>query len=85
MAFFCTVSGVRIIAPGVAKSAGGTIPDHDGTESSNSAEQAARATMVAMRKSPDEIEPSPEAMKAAENSALEQLTAPPKTGGKGNK
>ena len=82
MAFFCSVSGVRTIAPGVAKCAGGTVPEYDESDASIDAERAARATIEAMRKSPEEVEPSPEAVKAAENAALDQLTSPVTKSGK---
>ena len=46
MAFFCTVSGVRIVSPGVAKCAGGEVPEFDASDASEAAESAARAAIV---------------------------------------
>lgn len=76
MAFFCTKSGVRIVAPGISKSAGGDIAEYEGTDASASAEQAARSKLAEMAKSDHEAEPSPEAVKAAGAAAEEELTKP---------
>lgn len=82
MAFFCTVSGVRIVAPGIAKCAGGAIPEYDATEVSDAAERVARDVIVTHRKSDLEAEPSPEAIKAAGEAALDVITSPAKPAGK---
>ncbi|MGK3981322.1 hypothetical protein WMF38_57525 [Sorangium sp. So ce118] len=76
MAFFCTKSGVRTIAPGIAKSAGGDIPEYDGTDVSDAAETAARAQLSELAKHDNEAQPSPEALGAAANAAVEELTKP---------
>ncbi len=76
MAFFCMKSGVRIVAPGVAKSFGGDIPEYDGSDASESAEKVARAKLVELAKADNEAQPSPEAVKAAGAAAEEELTKP---------
>lgn len=76
MAFFCTVSGARIVAPGIAKSAGGEIPDYDGTEGSDAADAAARLKLSELAKHDNEAQPSPEALSVAATAAVEELTKP---------
>jgi hypothetical protein len=76
MAFFCIKSGARIVAPGIAKSAGGDIPDHDGTEGSDAADAAARLKLSELAKHDNEAQPSPDAIGAAANAAVEELTKP---------
>jgi hypothetical protein len=76
MAFFCIKSGVRIVAPGIAKSAGGEIPDYDGTEHSDAAEAAARGKLSGLAKHEAEAQPAPEALEAAKDAAVEELTKP---------
>ncbi len=70
MAFFCDRTGVRIVAPGTSKSAGGTVPEHDGTDMAVKAEQAAIDALHAGRKSAEEIVPSADATKAAVAAAV---------------
>ncbi len=73
MAFFCDKSGVRIVAPGTSKAAGGIVPEHDGSDAAIKAEQAAVEALHAGRKSAEEIVPSAEATKAAVASAVSVL------------
>ncbi len=74
MAFFCDRTGVRIVAPGVSKSAGGIVPEHDGSEAHDAAENAAIKALLSARKSAEEIGASPEAKAGAVVAALAVLT-----------
>jgi hypothetical protein len=78
MAFFCTVSGVRIVSPGIAKCAGGDVPEFDASDAAEAAEGAARASIVASRLEESELGPSAEAIAKAGAAALDELTKPPK-------
>lgn len=76
MAFFCTKTGVRIVAPGVSKGAGGDIAEYDGDDSGKAAEMAAQMKLAEMAKADNEALPSAEAQKAAAIAAEEELTKP---------
>lgn len=77
MAFFCERSGVRIVAPGIAKSAGGDVAEYDhASEISEAAEKAAGAKLVELAKADNESQPSPEALGAAKAAAEEEITKP---------
>lgn len=76
MAFFCTVSGVRIISPGIAKGAGGEVPEFDASDASEAAESAARAAIVANRLEESEVGPSADTIAKAGAAAMDEMTKP---------
>lgn len=76
MAFFCIVSGARIVAPGIAVSAGGNVLDYDASNPAHElAEQSARS-VLSHAKQKDDSEPSPEIKVAAQRAAENVLTDP---------
>jgi len=75
MAFFCTVTGNRILAPGISKAAGGEVPEHDGTDLADEAEHAARAALAKASLSAIEGAPSAQAIAAAVAAALKTFGA----------
>lgn len=76
MAFFCTVSGVRIVSPGIAKCAGGEVPEFDASDSAEAAESAAQKTIAANRLEESEVGPSADTIAKAGAAALEEMTKP---------
>jgi len=76
MAFFCNRSGVRIVAPGIAKSAGGDVPDFDSSDAASAAESAARSTIAASRLEESEVGPSPDTIAKANAAAMDEMTRP---------
>ncbi len=79
MAFFCEASGVRIVAPGIAISAGGTVPEFDHAQPVHEdAERSARAVLAAVP-AKDDSEPSIAAKGAALKAAETVLTDPNKS------
>ena len=76
MAFFCTKSGVRIVAPGISKSAGGDVQEYEGDEAAMAAERVAAQKLAELAKTDNEAQPSPEALKAASAAAEDELTKP---------
>jgi hypothetical protein len=85
MAFFCIKSGARIVAPGIAISAGGSVPDFDDSATIHAeAENAARAVLSSAAAKKDEGAPSPELIAAASKAAETVLTNP-KQSPKGNR
>ncbi len=79
MAFFCTKSGVRIVAPGIAVGEpGGTIPVYDGSEDHVVAEQAA-AVALKTPGSGGHSPPNETTIAAAQRAALEVLLGPANT------
>lgn len=86
MAFFCTKTGERIVAPGVHASVQpGGMPSFDDSPASRSAESAAVESLAVSRRSAAEIEPSPDAQARARDAATKALGAqtknePPKGG-----
>jgi hypothetical protein len=75
MAFFCTQTGARIMAPGIVTAAGGKIPAFEDTAEHRAAENAALQALAATRSSPFEP-PGPKAIDAAGIAALGMLRAP---------
>ena len=71
--FFCDKSGARIVAPGISKSAGGDVPDFDGSEAHLNAEAVARRALSENRKSPTEQTPSVDALVKAKQAAIAAL------------
>ncbi len=78
MAFFCMKSGVRIVAPGVAKSAGGDVAEYVESPVHDLAESAALKAIASKRKSDTETAPSAEALAAAVVAAAEVIETEPK-------
>ena len=79
MAFFCTKSGVRIVAPGIAVGEpGGTIPVYDGSEDHVAAEEAA-AVALKTPGSGGHSPPNEFTIAAAQRAALEVLLGPANT------
>lgn len=77
MAFFCERSGVRIVAPGIAKSAGGDVAEYDhASEVCDAAERAAGLKLIELAQAENEASPSPEALKAAKAAAEDEITKP---------
>lgn len=76
MAFFCDISGARLMAPGTGKSAGGSLPEHDGSPLHDAAEEAALAALTRIKRSATELSPAGTALEHARAAALETLTRP---------
>jgi len=72
--FFCTKTGARLIAPGISTTAGGNVPEHDGSPEHEAAAGKALAVIVAERKSPMEAASEATLGKAVE-AALAHLGA----------
>ena len=71
MAFFCSQTGARIVAPGVHISVQPNgVPAFDGSEASIAAESAAVAVLSGHRRHDLECEPSPPAQQQARAAAL---------------
>lgn len=71
MAFFCTQTGARIVAPGVSLDAdkNGGVPAHDGSKAAMLAEAAAIETLSKGRRSDVEGEPSGDVQETARAAA----------------
>lgn len=76
MAFFCDETGVRIVAPGVSVSAGGSVPMHDGTAYAAAAEHAADCELAKYRDAKGDTRISPEIEKACLMAAMASLAKP---------
>jgi hypothetical protein len=86
MAFFCIKSGARIVAPGIAVSAGGAIPDFDGAKPEHAVAEHSAAVVLASVPGKDDGEPTPAAKEAAVRAAESVLTDPKnKVAGKGGR
>lgn len=72
MPFFCTKTGARILAPGVSTSAGGNVPDHDGSPEHEAAEQAADEALMDPARGAA-TPPDEKAMAKATKAAVEAL------------
>ena len=82
MAFFCEKSGVRIVGPGVAMSAGGNVLEFDHAQPIHGdAESAARAVIAGVPGN-DAHAPSPDIKATAVKAAETVLTNPDKRAGK---
>lgn len=82
MAFFCEKSGVRIVGPGVAVSAGGNVLEFDHAQPvHNDAEHAARAVIASVPGN-DAHAPSADIKATAVKAAETVLTNPNKATGK---
>jgi hypothetical protein len=76
MAFFCTQTGARIVAPGVHQSVQPNgVPAHDGSDAAVAAEEAAVAALSGSRRHDLEAEPAPSAQEQARNAALKAFAA----------
>ena len=76
MAYFCDKSGVRVVAPGTSRSAGGSIPEHDGTAKAHAAESACVTALKSQVRGDYEL-PKPETVKAAVQAAVEIFDTEP--------
>ncbi len=80
MAFFCTQTGARIVAPGVHESVQpGGMPSFDGSKASVAAETAAIVVLSGCRRHDLECEPSPPAQSQARAAAMKAFAEAPKT------
>lgn len=77
MAFFCEKTGARVVAPGISKSAGGIVPEHDGSAAHIAAEMAAEKSLAGARQSPTEAAPSAIAIQSAVLAAIAVLEPAP--------
>lgn len=77
MAFFCTQTGARLVAPGISIKVGGTVAEYEGTAQHIAAETAAEKALAAARLSPTEIAASAEAIEAAAKAAQAVMAPAP--------